>query len=157
MIDRIDKHILSLLQNDCSISNQELADKVALSPSPCLRRVKHLEENNIITKRVALLNPEPLGLALTVHVLVGLSNHSPNIMQQFEEIMSSAPEVITCQLITGQSADYVLKVIIPDLNHYQAFLLEKLTRIKGVSSVQSSFVLRNIVAKTSLPLDHIET
>lgn len=155
MIDRTDKKILEILQSDAQISNQDLADRVALSPSPCLRRVKHLTDNGYINKQVTLLNPEKIGLELTVIVLVGLNTHQPIIMNAFEETMRSLPEVIQCYLITGQSADYLLKIIVPDLKAYQIFLLEKLTGIKGVSSVHSSFILRTICDTTALPLDHL--
>jgi Lrp/AsnC family leucine-responsive transcriptional regulator len=155
MIDRTDKKILDILQHEAQISNQELAEQVALSPSPCLRRVKQLTENGTIYKQVALLNPKKIGLELTVIVLVGLNSHQASVMNGFEEAMRMQPEVIQCYLITGQSADYLLKVIVPDLNAYQAFLLEKLTSIDGVGSVHSSFILRTICETTALPLDHL--
>ncbi|QMT60882.1 MULTISPECIES: Lrp/AsnC family transcriptional regulator [unclassified Legionella] len=155
-MDRTDKKILDILQSNCQINNQELADMVALSPSPCLRRVKLLEDNGYIKKKVALLEPEKLGLKLSVIVLVGLNSHQPAVMSQFEEAVRFLPEVVQCYLITGQSADYVLKVIVPDLNAYQSFLLDKLTRINGVTSVQSSFILRTICETTTLPLDHLD-
>ena len=151
-MDRIDKQILELLQLNAQISNQELADLVALSPSPCLRRVKLLEENGYIKKHVALLNPDKIGLKLTVIVSIGLSSHEPDIMADFEQTIVLFPEVIQCHLITGQSADYLLKIIVPDINAYQAFLLAKLTRIKGVINVHSSFVLKHICDTTALPL-----
>lgn len=155
MIDSTDRKILEILQSDGQISNQELADRVALSPSPCLRRVKQLTENGYINKHVTLLNPKKIGLELTVIVLVGLNSHQPSIMNAFEENMRLLPEVIQCYLITGQSADYLLKIIVPDLSAYQAFLLGKLTGIDGVSSVHSSFILRTICDTTALPLDHL--
>lgn len=155
IIDRIDKKILEILQSNCEINNQELADLVALSPSSCLRRVKLLTDNGYIKKQVALLEPEKVGLKLTVIVLVGLNSHQPEIMNQFEKTIQLIPEVVQCYLITGQSADYLLKVIVPDLNAYQSFLLNKLTRINGIGSVHSSFILRNICDTTALPLDHI--
>lgn len=89
-------------------------------------------------------------------VLVGLNSHQPSVMSQFEEAVRFLPEIVQCYLITGQSADYVLKVIVPDLNAYQSFLLDKLTRINGVTSVQSSFILRTICETTTLPLDHLD-
>lgn len=155
MIDSTDKKILEILQTNCQISNQELADLVALSPSPCLRRVKLLEENGYIHKQVALLNPEKLGLDLTVIVLVGLNSHQPAIMRAFEKTMRLLPEVMQCCLITGQSADYLLKIMVPDLKTYQSFLLGKLTSIQGVGSVHSSFILRTICDTTALPLNHV--
>src|ERR1700722_4631460 len=102
MIDRTDKKILEILQLNSQISNQELAEEVALSPSPCLRRVKLLEENGYIDKQVVLLNPEKVGLELMVIVLVVLNSHQHTVMSKFEEKMRSLPEVIQCYLMTGQ-------------------------------------------------------
>lgn len=155
-MDRIDKKILEVLQINSQINNHDLADLVALSPSSCLRRVKMLEEKGIIKKQVALLEPEKVGLKLTVITLVGLNSHQPAVMSEFEDTIRFLPEVIECFLITGQSADYLLKIIVPDLNAYQSFLLGKLTSINGVSSVQSSFILRKICDTTALPLDYID-
>lgn len=154
-MDRTDKKILEIVQSNCQVSNLELAEMVALSPSPCLRRVKQLEEEGYIKKQVALLDPEKLGLKLTVIVLIGLNSHQAGIMSAFEEKISLLPEVVQCYLITGQSADYLLKIIIPDLNTYQSFLLDKLTSIEGVGSVHSSFILRTICETTALPLEHL--
>jgi Lrp/AsnC family leucine-responsive transcriptional regulator len=154
-MDRIDKQILEILQSNCQISNQELAERVALSPSPCLRRVKLLEESGYIKKQVALLDSAKIGLNFTVIVMVGLDSHQPAIMSNFEETVRFLPEVIQCYLITGQSADYLLKIIVPDLSAYQKFLLGKLTCIKGVASVHSSFVLQKICDTTALPLDYL--
>ncbi|MBL7481190.1 Lrp/AsnC family transcriptional regulator [Legionella bononiensis] len=155
-MDRTDKKILELLQTDSQISNQELADLVALSPSSCLRRVKLLEADGYIKKQVALLEPAQLGLHLTVIVLVGLNSHQPVIMNAFEETVRFLPEVIQCYLITGQSADYLLKIIVPDLQAYQSFLLGKLSAINGVDTVHSSFILRTISDTTALPLDYLD-
>lgn len=155
-MDQIDKKILELLQLNSQISNQELADKIALSPSPCSRRVQQLEKEGYINKYVALLNPEKLGLQLTIIVLVGLDSHDSKKMSGFEKNILSFPEVIQCYLIAGQEADYMLRVVVPNLKEYQSFLLDKLTRINGVSTVHSSFVLRSIIDKTELPLDYLE-
>ncbi|MFZ4076841.1 MAG: Lrp/AsnC family transcriptional regulator [Legionellaceae bacterium] len=154
-MDRIDKHILTILQSNGRISNQALADEVALSPSPCLRRVKQLEEDGYIRQYVALLDTSKIGLQLMIMVSVGLNSHDTKKMQHFEETVASLPEVVQCYLVAGQSADYLLKVVVADLDAYQAFLLKKLTLIEGVHQVQSSFVLQRIVDKTSLPLDYI--
>lgn len=155
ILDRVDKKILEILQQNGQISNQDLAEQIALSPSSCLRRVNLLMEHGYIKEQVALLAPEKLGLNLMVLVSVGLTSHQPAIMSQFEEHVRFLPEVIQCYLITGHSADYLLKVIVPDLNAYQAFLLERLTRINCVSSVHSSFILRTICETTALPLEHL--
>ena len=154
-MDDIDKKILDLLQSNGKISNQELAEHIALSPSPCSRRVKQLEDEGFIRQYVALLDPVKIGLQLTIMVSVALINHDPKVMKNFEETIASIPEVIQCYLIAGQSADYLLKVMVSNLEAYQSFLLKKLTIIHGVQQVQSSFVLQSIVDSTSLPLDHL--
>ncbi len=155
-MDRTDKRILDILQSNCKITNQELADQVSLSPSPCLRRVNHLEEGGYINKYVALLDPEKVGLSLTIITLVGLTTHDPKLMKNFEEIMEASAEVLQCYLIAGQSADYMLRIVVPNLNVYQDFLLNTLTQIKGVANVHSSFVVKNIVEKTDLPLKYLK-
>ena len=155
MLDKTDLKILQILQENGQISNQALADRVALSPSPCLRRVKQLQDAGYITHHVALLDPKKLNLNLMIFVLVGLNNHANSIMEGFKKDIQRIPEVIQCHVITGQSADYLLKVAVPDLSHYRDFCLHKLLSIKGVASVQSSFVLESVIDKTALPLDHL--
>lgn len=154
-MDKIDKKILEILQVNCQISNQDLAEQVALSPSSCLRRVNLLEEQGYIKKQVAILDPNKIGLNLTVLVLISLNTHQGKIMKGFEETIRLLPEVVQCYLITGQAADYLLKIIVPDLNTYQSFLLDKLTSINGVDNVHSSFILRDICDTTALPLDYV--
>jgi len=151
-LDRYDKQILEALQGNGRISNQELADSISLSPSPCLRRVAKLEEAGIIDGYVALLNARKLGLTLVAFISISMDKHTPDRFDQFERTIESYPEVLECHLITGQSADYLLKVIVKDMDGYQQFLLQKLTRIDGVSGVHSSFVLKSPVDKTALPV-----
>jgi Lrp/AsnC family leucine-responsive transcriptional regulator len=155
ILDKFDKHILALLQKDVSLSNLELAERVGLSPSPCLRRVQKLEAMGVITGRRALLSPKALGLGLTVMIQISVDRHTPERFEQFEAAVSSYDEVQQCYLITGQSADYLLKVVVPDMDRYQDFLLNKLTRIEGVSGVHSSFVMRRVVDTTALPLHYL--
>lgn len=155
-LDRTDKRILEAMQQDGRISNLELAEQVGLSPSPCSRRVKQLEESGIIKKHVTLLDAEQLDLKLIALIQISMDRHTPDRFKQFQESIRSFPEVLECLLITGQAADYQLKVIVPDMNYYQSFLLGKLTRIKGVTGVHSSFVLQQIVNKTALPLNHLK-
>jgi Lrp/AsnC family leucine-responsive transcriptional regulator len=152
-MDKIDRKILEILQQNCQISNFDLADKIALSPSSCLRRYKILEEQGYIRKQVAILDSDKIGLPLTVLVWVGLNSHAAKIMQNFSDTIRSFNEVTQCYLVTGQSADYHLQVRVPNLKAYQHFLLNKLTCIEGVSSVQSSFVLQTLADTTALPLD----
>lgn len=156
-LDRFDLKILAALQEDARISNQELAERIGLSPSPCSRRVKALEEAGYIRQQVALLDADKLGLSLTAFVLIGMDRHTPERFEGFERVIRSCPEVLDCCLVTGMDADYQLRVVVPDMNHYQQFLLGRLTRIEGVSSVRSSFVLRQIVASTELPLKHLHS
>jgi len=152
-LDKIDKRILTELQRNARISNQELADKVGLSPSPCLRRVKNLEEAGLIKDYVTELDASKLGLKLMAIVQVAMDRHTPDRFEQFEATIKTYPQVLECIMITGQSADYQLKVLVKDMDEYQDFLLKKLTRITGVSDVRSSFVLRQIHSTTTLPID----
>jgi|TARA_B100000959_G_scaffold287582_1_gene374460 Lrp/AsnC family leucine-responsive transcriptional regulator len=154
-MDKLDKRILQELQANGAITNLELADKIGLSPSPCARRVKQLEEAGIIKGQVTLLNASKLELKLSALIQISMDRHTPDRFEVFEKKVSSFPEVIECLLITGQSADYQLKVMVPDMENYQEFLLNKITRIEGVSDVHSSFVLREVVNSTELPLNHI--
>jgi Lrp/AsnC family leucine-responsive transcriptional regulator len=155
VLDRIDRRILECLQQDGGLSNQELAEKVGLSPSPCLRRVRALEEAGIILKRVTLLDRKKLGLSLTVILNIGMDRHTPERFEEFEKAVAALPEVQECYLVTGQEADYQLKVVVPDMDAYQAFLLGKITRIPGVSGVHSSFVLRRVIENTEMPLGYL--
>lgn len=151
-MDKFDRLILEHLQKNGRMTNQELADAIGLSPSPCLRRVRQLEESGLIEGYVALLNARKLGLTLMAFIQISMDKHTPERFEAFEAAVASYPEVLECHLITGQSADYLLKVIVKDLDGYQQFLLQKLTRIDGVSGVHSSFVLKSPVNGSGLPL-----
>ena len=154
-LDRQDKRILATLQQDGSVTNLELAEKIGLSPSPCARRVKQLEEAGFINRKVTLLNANKLNLKLTALIQISMDKHTPDRFELFEKEVSQYPEVIECLLITGQSADYQLKVVVADMETYQEFLLNKITRIRGVSDVHSSFILREVINSTELPLEHL--
>ncbi|WP_375740245.1 Lrp/AsnC family transcriptional regulator [Pseudomonas boanensis] len=156
-LDRYDLKILAELQHDSRISNQELAERIGLSPSPCSRRVKQLEDDGYILRQVALLDRKKLGLSLTAYVLIGMDRHTPERFEHFQEVISQCPEVLECSLVTGMEADYQLKVVVPDMEHYQQFLLGQLTRIEGVTSVRSSFVLNQVLSSTELPLNHLRS
>ena len=153
-LDRTDRRILELIQSRGRISNLELSDAVGLSPTPCARRVKRLEESGIIDRHVTLLNPEKLDLKLTAILGVSMDKHIPERFENFDAAISGFPEVLECNIVTGQTADYLLKVMVPDMAYYEEFLLSRISRIEGVTGLHSSFVLRNVVNKTSLPLDH---
>ncbi|WP_445177081.1 Lrp/AsnC family transcriptional regulator [Psychromonas algarum] len=152
-LDRIDKQILQLMQANARISNLELADSIGLSPTPCSRRVKRLEESGIIDKHVTLLKSSALGLNLTAMLGISMDRHTPERFDNFEAAVSAMPEVLECLIVTGQSADFLLKVVVKDMQHYERFLLGQLTKLEGVTGVHSSFVLREVIKKTALPLD----
>lgn len=153
-IDRFDRMILAELQRNGALSNQDLAEKVGLSASPCSRRVKALEEAGIIVARTTLLNQKALGLDLTVMIQISMDKHTPERFENFEKKILEFPEVQQCYLVTGQEADYLLKVVVPDIDAFQHFLLGKITTIEGVSGVHSSFVMRKVVDSTAIPLNY---
>lgn len=152
-LDRYDRQILSILQGDGRISNQDLADKIGLSPSPCLRRVRALEEAGLIAGYRAVLDAKALGLALMALIQISMDQHTPERFDDFEAAVREIPEVLECLLITGQAADYQLKVVVKDMDAYQELLLNRITRIRGVTGVHSSFVLRRVVDRQSLPVE----
>lgn len=152
-LDRYDRQILSILQGDGRISNQDLADKIGLSPSPCLRRVRALEEAGLIAGYRAVLDAKALGLALMALIQISMDQHTPERFDDFEAAVREIPEVLECLLITGQAADYQLKVVVKDMDAYQELLLNRITRICGVTGVHSSFVLRRVVDRQSLPVE----
>lgn len=151
-LDKTDLRILRLLQKEGRLSNLELADKVGLSPSPCSRRVKLLEQNGYIDSYHARLNNKALNLNMTAMIHISMAQHTPEHFAEFEQQITQHPQVQECFLITGQSADFILKVVVADMDDYQDFLLGKLTKIPGVTGVHSSFVLRKIIDTTALPI-----
>ncbi len=151
-IDRYDREILRVLQEDGRISNQDLADRIGLSPSPCLRRVRALEEAGIIAGYRALLDARKLGLTLMALIHISMDRHTPERFENFEAEIRAIPEIVECLLITGQDADYQLKAVVRDMDAYQDLLLNRITRIPGVTGVHSSFVLRRVVDRTALPV-----
>ena len=152
-LDRYDRQILRLLQENGRLTNQELADQIGLSPSPCLRRVRALEEAGILTGYRALVDAKALGLSLMALIHISMDRHTPERFDGLEAAIHDIPEVLECLLITGQSADYQLKVVVRDMDAYQELLLNRITRIPGVTGVHSSFVLRRVVDKTALPVE----
>jgi Lrp/AsnC family transcriptional regulator, leucine-responsive regulatory protein len=151
-LDRTDRRILLALQQNGAISNLELAEKIGLSASPCSRRVKALQDSGFILKTVTILDAKKLGLDMIAVISISMDRHTPERFQAFEQAVQGFHEVMECYLITGQSADYILKVIVADMDGFQQFLLGKLTRIEGVTGVHSSFVMRKVVERTTLPL-----
>lgn len=151
-IDRYDRQILQVLQEDGRISNQDLADRIGLSPSPCLRRLRALEDAGIVTGYRALINAKALGYSLMALIYISMDMHTPERFENFEQQIRQIPEVLECLLITGQDADYQLKVVVKDMDAFQELLLNRITRIQGVTGVHSSFVLRKVVDKTAVPV-----
>lgn len=151
-LDKTDLAILRLVQGYGRLSNQELAEKVGLSPSPCSRRVKALEEAGVISGYATILSAEHFNLSLTAYVQVRLEKHTKEILRSFETVITSYDEVQECCLLTGSEADYQLKVLVKDMNQFKLFLLDKLTIHPHIAGVQSSFVLKQVKNITSIPL-----
>jgi len=151
-LDAIDRRILRVLQENARIPNVELAQAVGLSPSPCLRRVRDLEERGIVRRYVGLVDPGAVGLPVSVFVQVTLERQVERALETFETAVQERPEVMECYLMTGD-ADYLLRVVVPDLEAFQRFLMEHLTRVPGVASIKSSFALKQVKYLTALPLD----
>ena len=150
-LDRTDRRILEQLQADGRLSNQELAERVLLSPSPCLRRVRELERSGLVRRHVTLLDPQALGLGVSVFIQVRLDRQIERSLETFEAAVLVRPEVMECYLMTGDS-DYLLRVVVPDVPAFERFLVEHLTRVPGVANLRSSFALKQVKYTTALPL-----
>ncbi len=148
--DALDRKILGQLQANGRMSNQELAEQIGLSPSPCLRRVRQLEASGVISRYVALVDPEVVGLSVTAFVRVRLNQQDDRHLAEFEAAVADFPEVMECYLMTGES-DYQLRVLVSSLGAFEDFLRHRLTRVKGVANVTTSFALRPVIYKTELP------
>jgi len=151
-LDVVDLKILTELQRDGSLSNVELAKRVHLSPSPCLARVKALEQAGVIDRYVALANASVLGLGLNVFISISLKEQSKEALATFEQRIAEHDEVMECYLMTGDS-DYLIRVALPDIAALEKFILEQLTPIPGIEKIRSSFALKQVRYKTALPLD----
>ena len=151
VLDKIDSRILEIIQEEARISNTDLADRVGLSPSPCWRRVRALESNGIIERYVTLVNAKAVGLPINVFATVTLEKQVEPALEAFEKAVTERPEVMECNLMTGEF-DYLLRVVVPDLAAYERFLIDHLTRIKGIASIKSSFSLKQVCYKTALPV-----
>ena len=151
-LDRYDVKILQYLQQDASISNQDLADRIGLTAAPCSRRVKHLIDTGVIERQVVRVNERKVGLNLIAMLHIIMDKHIPERFEAFEQAIAEIPEVMECYLITGHDADYQLKVAVSDMDSYHDILLGKITRITGVSGVKSSFIMRKVVDTTAVPL-----
>ena len=150
-LDAVDRRILAVLQKQARISNIDLAEQVGISPSPCWRRVKTLEDSGVIAKHVSLVDPAAVGLPVSVFIQVTLERQIETALETFEQTVLARPEVMECYLMTGDS-DYLLRVVVADLSAYERFLMDHLTRLNGVASIKSSFALKQVAYKTALPL-----
>jgi len=150
-LDRIDRQILSVLQEDGRIANADLADKVGLSPSACLRRMRTLEDAGIVDRYVALLNQQKLGRRMDIFVEIALVGQSVDTLAAFEKAVERSPEIMECHLMAGD-ADYLLRVTAADPNDFERIHRDHLARLPGVLRMKSSFAIRPIVRKTALPL-----
>jgi len=151
-LDSIDRRILSILQTDSSLTNVELARRVHLSPSPCLARVKALETAGVIRGYVALADPLQLGLSLNVFIQVSLEKQVETELDRFQNAMADCPEVMECYLMSGD-ADYLLRVVVPDIQGLERFVVSRLSRIPGVRNIRSGFALKQVKYQTELPLE----
>jgi len=156
MPDAIDRRILMELQKSARISNAQLAERCHISPSPCWRRVQALERSGVISRHVTLVDPRRVGLPVSVFVEVSLAAQTESVLEPFEAAVAKRPEVMECYQMTG-SFDYLLRVVVPDLDSYERFLRAHLTRVPGVASIRSSFALRAVKYRTELPLNHLES
>lgn len=157
-LDKIDRKILSILQSNGRLSNQEVAERVSLSPSPCLRRIKNLEEAGVIRQYIAVLDPDKIGLGLLAYVNVRLEKHSGSPADgshspraDFAASVANWPEVVACYAMTGEM-DYLLRVHVEDMEHFSHFMMETLLKHSAVLDVKSSFALQRIKDTTALPL-----
>ena len=143
-IDETDKHLLRLLQTQARMSITELAEQVNLSATPCARRIKRLEDSGIITGYHIQTNAQKLGYPLAVFIAISMDRHTADRFEQFERKVQSFDEVISCSIVTGRTEDYLIKVRVRDMAHYEEFLLHRLNRIEGVAQVHTSFELREV-------------
>ena len=150
-MDNLDKKIVFELQKNGRSSNFEIAEKVGLSPSPCLRRIKNLEKKKIISGYTAIVDEELFGYPLTAFVSVRLENQTDGTLKKFEEGISSLVEVVDCWLVTG-NRDYLLRVVAENLKTYEKFMREDLTKIKGIASIETNFALGSVKTKQPLPI-----
>ena len=153
-IDRFDRQILQVLQQEGRLSNQDLADRIGLSPSPCLRRVRTLEESGIIQSYRALLNEKALGYTLTALIYIAMDAHTPERFERFEAEIRQMPEVMECYSVSGD-ADYFLRVVAPDLQAFSELMMKRVLRLPGVAHIKSNIALQKVKQTHVLPLDHV--
>ena len=147
-LDKIDRQILALLRENARMSNLELAESVNLSPTPCARRVKQLEDSGVITGYSVTTDPRKLGYQLSVYIAISMDKHTAERFSNFEKKLREFPEVVSCSIVTGRSEDYLIKALVKDMAHYEEFLLHRLNRIEGVAQVHTSFELREVFSRS---------
>ena len=152
--DRIDQRILDRLQADGRLSNVDLADRVGLSPSPCLRRVKQLEDAGMIDGYRAILNRKAVGLGLTVFVELKVGKHSRDNAAALQEALKALPEVVSCHMVSG-SSDFLAEVVVPDLEAYERLITDRILTLPTIEDVRSNFAIRTIKSNGPLPLGHL--
>ena len=155
-LDRTDIKILNELQRDGNLTNVELADRVNLSPSPCLSRVRKLEQTGIIDRRVTLLNPKVMGLEINAYIQVTLDKQPRSALENFREAVERLPEVMECNWMTGE-CDFLLRVVVRDVEELEWLIASRLYKIEGVASIRSNLVLKQITYKTALPIEASRT
>ena len=147
-LDKIDRQILALLRENARMSNLELAESVNLSPTPCARRVKQLEDSGVITGYSVTTDPRKLGYQLSVYIAISMDKHTAERFSNFEKKLREFPEVVSCSIVTGRSEDYLIKALVKDMAHYEEFLSHRLNRIEGIAQVHTSFELRQVFEKS---------
>ncbi len=152
-MDSFDKHILSILQKDSTLSTSEIAEQVGLSTTPCWRRIQAMEKSGVIKSRVALANPKKLNVALTVFVMVKTNQHNPMWLEKFADLAMEFPEIVEFYRMSGE-VDYLLKVVVPDMKAYDNFYKTLITKI-NFSDISSSFAMEELKYTTALPIDYI--
>ena len=153
-LDAIDLRILSALQADARLTNNDLADRVGLSPSPCLRRVRRLERDGFIRAYRAVLDRESVGLGLTVFVEIKVEKHSRDNAQALREALDALPEVVACHMVSG-TADFIAEIVVANLKAYERLLTEKLLTLQMIGDIRSNFALTRVKSDTALPLTHL--
>ncbi|MBJ2347757.1 MULTISPECIES: Lrp/AsnC family transcriptional regulator [Pseudomonas] len=153
-LDGYDRKILTALQRDGRLSNVQLAEEIGLSPSPCLRRVRMLEEAGVIRGYQAILDRDEVGLGMTIFVGIKVERHTDERAEAFRQAVTALPEVISAFLVSGES-DFLLQVVVPDLRAYDRFVTGKLLKLPGVSDIRSNFAINTVKAPGPLPLGHL--
>jgi Lrp/AsnC family transcriptional regulator, leucine-responsive regulatory protein len=153
-LDSVDRRLLEVLQRDGRVSNVALAERVHLSPSPCLRRLRALEHDGVIEGYRAVLDREAVGLGLTVFVEIKVEGHSDRLAEAIEKAVAKMPEVVACHIVSG-AADFLLEVVVPDLRAYERLLLGSLLKLPSVADVRSNFAIRTVKGPSPLPLGHL--